>query len=130
MMSENTYPSSCISQVPAECYNRLRLAHSREGGCLQLGVAGLSDNVVIINGSGWKCWNRRLGVLLMTWQNFHPGGRTSLDQPVPCTLIVHHSYSRTVIHRLYDGLVDGVKRTERLVATRLWAEVVPITNHK
>ncbi len=128
-MSTTTYPSSHSSQVPAECYNRLRLAHAREGGCIQLGIVGLSDNIMIINGSRWQCRNRRLGVLLMSWQHFQPGERTSLDQPVACILTLHHAYSRTVIHRLYDGLVDGIKRADRLVATRVRAEVVSI-NYK
>jgi len=129
-MSAQTYPSSQRSLIPAECYNRLRLAHSREGGYFQLAVAGLSDNVMMISGSHWRCWNRRLGVLLISWQDFRTGERTALDQPVSCTMTIHHSYSRTVIHRIYDGLVDTVKRTESSISDTPTARIVPITQHR
>lgn len=128
-MSTQTYPCSHTSQIPAECYNRLRLAHSREGGYFQLAVAGLSDNVMLVSGSCWRCWNRRLGVLLISWRDFRSGERTALDQPVSCTMTIHHSYSRTVIHRIYDHLIDTVKRTERLICEPPAAKVVPITQH-
>jgi hypothetical protein len=123
------YPSSQNSQVPAECYNRLRLAYSREGGYFQIPVVGLSDNIMMISGSQWRCWNRKLGVLLISWQDFRTSARTALDQPVPCTMTIHHSYSRTVIHRIYDGLLDTVKRTEPLIGDTPTARIVPITQH-
>lgn len=127
-MNARTYPYSHQDRIPAECYNRLTVARLRAGGYFQLAVAGLSDNIMVISGAQWRCWNRRLGVLLLSWQNFRSRERTALDQPVDCTMTIHHSYSRTIIHRLYDGLMDGMNNVENFSPEKQAAEILPITD--
>jgi hypothetical protein len=93
-------------QVPAECFNRLRIRQKRHGGLLEFALPGLSDNLMRVNGVHWQCWNRPLNTLLLTWHDFQVAQRLALDAPVACTLSVHHSYSRTIIHRVYDSMEE------------------------
>lgn len=90
--------------VPATCFNRLRLLQQRQAGPLDFALPGLSDNVMLVNGIQWQCWNRPLNTLLLTWHDFRIGQRSNLTAPVECTLSVHHSYSRTIIHRVYTSV--------------------------
>ena len=56
------------------------------------------------SGTVRQCWNRPLNTLLLTWHDFRIGERHDLAAPIGCTLSVHHSYSRTIIHRVYDSV--------------------------
>jgi hypothetical protein len=103
-MGSIAYTSNQQCLVPGDCYNMASLARLRAGGYLQVGLTDLSDNVVFLTASRWRCWNRRLNEDLLSWSDFHPGSRTSLDAPVECTLTIHHPYSRTIIYRVYDSL--------------------------
>ena len=102
-MPQLAYPDARRCEIPAECFNMISLARRRAGGRLQLRLPDLTDNVMVITGSDWHCWNQKLG-LLLSWEGFRNGDRQRLDEPVSCTLMVHHSYSRTVIHRIYESL--------------------------
>jgi hypothetical protein len=90
--------------IPADCFNRMRIMQKRQGGSLVFALPGLSDNLMQVNGVHWQCWNRPLNTLLLTWHDFRIGERHDLAAPIGCTLSVHHSYSRTIIHRVYDSV--------------------------
>ena len=109
-MGETGYPHSHEFRIPAKCFNLASLARSRSGGRLQIGLPGLSDNVIFLSASNWRCWNRKLNQDLISWRDFRNGHRTALHDPVACTLILHHSYSRTVIHRVYDSLITACRK--------------------
>ena len=106
-MGETSYPTSQACWIPARCFNLVSLARSRSGGCLQIGLPGMSDNVIFLSGSHWSCWNRKLNQQLISWRDFKNGQRIALHDAVECTLVLHHSYSRTVIHRVFDGLITA-----------------------
>ncbi len=98
-------------RIPAECYNLARLVgRASPTGSVALVLPGLSDNVLTLDGRHWSCWNRRLEATLLSWDAFRQGARRSLLDPVDCTLTVHHSYSRTIIHRVYDSLIERLRR--------------------
>jgi len=97
------YPSSLPWEVPAECFNRARLLRRRSSGYLELPLPGLSDNLVILGEQHWRCWNRRLNVLMLTWDGFRKD-RNGLCEPVPCVLTGHHPYCRTIVHRVHASL--------------------------
>ncbi len=103
-MLQPAYPDARHCEIPAECFNMITLARRREGGRLQLRLPDLTDNVMVITADDWRCWNRRLGLLLLSWEGFQNGQRQGLREPVRCTLTLHHSYSRTIIHRIYESL--------------------------
>lgn len=109
-MGSIAYPPStqqCL--VPGDCYNMASLARLRAGGYLQVGLTGLSDNVIFLTASRWRCWNRALNQDLLSWGDFRRSTREGLDDPIECTLTVHHPYSRTIIHRVYDSLRERLQ---------------------
>lgn len=93
---------SCL--IPAVCFNRVRLLHRQRPGTLEFELPGLANNRMQISSREWTCWNDRLGAPLLSWHDFQISDRRSLAEPVPCTLSIHHSYSRTVIFHIYDSL--------------------------
>ncbi len=99
-MRNANYPSSRSCQIPADCYNLTRLARHRADDYRLFPLPGLGDNVMYLGERNWCLWNRKLNTLLMSWGNFRNAERTGLSQPVECTLTIHHSYSRTLIHRI------------------------------
>ena len=114
-MGEINYPAQRTCWIPARCFNLAYLARTRANGHLQIGLPGLSDNLIMLSASNWRCWNRRLDQQLISWSNFKNGRRDGVHEPVECTLTLHHSYSRTIIHRLYDSLITATERNlERL----------------
>lgn len=73
----------------------------------------MSDNVMFLSGSNWRCWNRKLGEHLISWSGFRNGERTALHEPVSCILTLHHSYGRTIIYRVFQSLVAATARQRR-----------------
>jgi hypothetical protein len=106
-MGQLAQTSTQIAKIPGDCYNLAQLARLRAGGYLQI---GLDDNLVFLRVSHWRCRNRRLGEDLLTWSDFRNGDRRGLQEPVECSLAIHHPYARTIIHQVYDRL------RERLLA--------------
>lgn len=104
------YPATRSCHIPADCYNLARLARKRIAGRLELNLPGMLDNTVLLGEHHWKCWNRKLDALLMSWEGFENGNRKGLVDPVECKLTVHHSYSRTIMWHLYDSLKLALKR--------------------
>jgi hypothetical protein len=90
-------------EIPAECFNLSRLAQRRFGPTLRFGLPGLPGNVVTVSETEWRCWNRQLHADLLSWSGFEIGARRALDAPIACEMTVHHSYSRTVLHRVHDS---------------------------
>ncbi|MET0104466.1 MAG: hypothetical protein ABW072_04865 [Sedimenticola sp.] len=109
-MQPSTYLQVQECEIPADCFNRLNRIRQQSGGYLDFGMPGLGDNLMILRGHHWQVWNRRLNTLLMSWDDFRNGERKSLADPVKCTMRVHHSYGRTIIHHINDsirGFCDG-----------------------
>jgi hypothetical protein len=109
-MGEISYPSQRTCWIPARCFNLAYLARIRTGGYLQLGLPGMSDNLIFLSAPNWRCWNRKLDAELISWSGFQNAKRDGLHEPVACTLTLHHPYSRTIIHRLYDSLITASDR--------------------
>jgi hypothetical protein len=91
-------------EIPADCYNRLCRLRVQSGGCLVFGLPGLAGNYMVLRGHHWQLCNRQLDTLLLSWEDFRNGCRRDLNEPVSCTLRVHHSYSRTVLYRVFDSV--------------------------
>ena len=108
-MLAKTLPNVRSCQVPADCYNLSRLIQRLVGGSVELGLTDLSDNRVLLSTRHWSCWNRKLDAVLLSWDDFRPMHRSGLDDPVACTLTVHHPYSRTIIHHVYHGLTKRLR---------------------
>ena len=108
MLAKNL-PNVRGAQVPADCYNLSRQLHRVVGDCVDLGLTDLGDNRVLMSPNHWRCWNRKLDALLLSWDDFRPALRNGLGEPVVCTLTVHHPYSRTIIHRVYHSLAERLR---------------------
>lgn len=93
---------SCL--IPAVCFNRVRLLQRQRPDVLDFELPGLANNRMQISSREWICWNDRLRAPLLSWHDFEISDRCSLAEPVPCTLSIHHSYSRTVIFHIYESL--------------------------
>lgn len=110
MKFSSDYPATIPCHVPADCFNLVRLVRKRIGGYVEINLPGMSDNTVVVGEDRWKCRNRKLGEVLLTWEDFRNGERSGLLEPVECTLTLHHSYSRTIIWHLYDSLKTAMQR--------------------
>lgn len=102
-MSKQAPPLTQPVEIPAECFNLSRLAQRRFGPTLAFWLPGLPGNLVSVSDTEWRCWNRHLRADLLSWRRFDMGARRSLDAPIACEMTVHHSYSRTVLHRVHAG---------------------------
>ncbi len=76
---------------------------------MDVGLTDLGDNRILLSAQDWRCWNRKLDALLLSWGDFRPAHRNGLDEAVACTLTVHHPYSRTIIHRVYHSLTERLR---------------------
>ena len=112
-MGEMSYPSEHNCRISAKCFNLVHLARVGAEGYLQMGLPGMSDNMILLSASHWRCWNRQLDTQLISWRGFKRGKRNGLHEPVECTLTLHHAYSRTVIHRIYESLIEASERRLR-----------------
>jgi len=108
-MGQLAQPSTRQCLVPGDCYNMARLARLRAGGYLEIGMA---DNVVFLSASNWRCRSRKLGEDLLGWTDFRSSNRLGLRDPVECTLTVHHPFSRTIIHQIYDSLMARLRQEQ------------------
>jgi len=116
-------------QIPGDCYNLARTAIRRSDGCLTLGLMGLADNLILLTPSHWRCWNRRLDEDLLSWSAFRNTERQGLLDPVACTLTVHHSYSRTIIHRVYHSLTETLVRELTQHQPQQQGEIIQLPSH-
>lgn len=114
-------------EIPGDCYNLARTAIRRSGGCLTLGLMGLSDNLILLTPTHWRCWNRQLDKDLLSWSEFRNTERKGLLDPVGCTVTVHHSYSRTIIHRLYHSLTETLVREVTQYQPQQQGEIIQLT---
>ncbi len=102
-MLEDALPLTRPAEIPADCFNLSRLAQRRFGSTLQFWLPGLPGNLVNVSETEWRCWNRQLRADLLSWRGFEMGARRALDAPIACEMTVHHSYSRTILHRVHDS---------------------------
>ena len=119
-MPDDALPLTRPVEIPAECFNLSRLAQRRFGPTLQFWLPGLPGNLVSVSATEWRCWNRQLHADLLSWSGFEMSARRALDDPIACEMTVHHSYSRTVLHRVHDSttvylrkLLERHRPTER-----------------
>lgn len=123
-MQQPTYLQEQTCEIPADCFNRISRMRQQSGGYLDFGMPGMADNVMILRGHHWQLWNRRLNVLLLSWDGFRNGERRSLVEPVRCTMRVHHSYSRTIVHHIYESIrafCNGASNTAEEVPSQVIA---------
>lgn len=109
-MAQTLYPSQRTCRIPAKCYNLAHLARKRAKGYLRVFLPGMTDYMVVLTGTGWQCWNRKLNQQLISWSGFKNGERSSLDEPVACTQILHHAYCRTIVFQVYDYILQAAER--------------------
>ena len=116
-------------QIPGDCYNLARLAIRRADGCVTLGLAGMSDNLILLAPTHWRCWNRQLDEDLLSWSGFRNADRLSLLDPVDCIQTVHHSYARTIIHHVYHCLRESLQRELQQHRPPEQGAVIPLLGH-
>jgi hypothetical protein len=129
-MVHTPYPLVRRCQIPADCYNSAFLAQSRRGASLRFGLPGLSDNVMLLSPNLWRCWNRKLDQILVSWSDFEPGKRCALRDPVECSLTLHHSYSRTIIYQIYYSLAQVSERELRQLSSRIDGRILALADKR
>lgn len=86
------------AEVPAACYNRIRLAVLRLGDPLRVELPKLRHLDLLIGRDLWVCVDRMLYDLpVVAWTDFAQRGRTALDQPVACTLKLFHAHAEAIM---------------------------------
>ncbi len=98
-------------QVPATCWNAVRLALRRGGRPLRLDLPGLRGVECELDGTVWIVWAPRYGAVpFMAWTAFER--HRTLHLPVACELRVYHLQAGL----LMGPALEAVERAARAAA--------------
>lgn len=91
-MSDDLPPLRVMSkEIPAPCYNRVRLALIRFGKPLRIPLPRHRGLEIVLGDDVWRCVDSCAeDQLIMVWRAFARHGRDNLVQPVACELFLYH----------------------------------------
>ena len=91
--------------VPAEDYNRVRLALKRIHNPLQFELISMRCLEVVLNDKYWLCFDCCVDSQpIMAWTNFEVSGRSSLNAPVECELRLYHHKAGMVMGEVLESI--------------------------
>ena len=103
--------------IPAQDYNRVRLALSRLGNPLQVPLQGMRCLEMILQDRIWTCVDTCMnGSPILAWTAFETGMRVGIHEPVMCELRFYHVHGGLVMGEIMETLGRVLK--ERLEEER------------
>lgn len=97
-------------QVPATCYNRVRLALLRIGKPLRIALTRHRGLEIVLADDTWRCVDSLAGdQLILAWHRFASVGRDNLVEPVACELVLYHHCAGLVMGTALNDLEQAVE---------------------
>jgi hypothetical protein len=97
-------------QVPAGCYNHVRLALLRLGKPLRVALNRHRGLVMELDDEAWWCLDSLANdQRIMVWRAFAAHGRDDLTQPVACELALYHHLAGLVMGTVLGDLEQALE---------------------
>lgn len=101
--------SSRAYDMPAACFNQVRLALLRLNGPIRFALPGLRSLEMILEYDAWICVDSALNDFpVLAWVEFETSGRQALHAPVPCKLYTYHAHANMIESRVLQAVRDFV----------------------
>ena len=102
---------SLPGSIAAARFNRVRLALTRLENPMRIELPGLRSMDFILENQVWAIVDRNHNdIPIVAWTDFEP--RTTLYQPVPCTIRIYHLHA--------DAIIDqALQKLDTILETRL-----------
>jgi hypothetical protein len=96
-------------QIPAPCYNSVRLALLRFGKPLRITLTWHRGLEIALHDDVWWCLDSLATDLpIMAWQHFQVRGRNNLSSPVDCELSLYHHCAGLVMGTTLSDLQQAI----------------------
>ena len=100
--------------IPAQDYNRVRLALSRLGNPLQVPLQGMRCLEMVLEDRIWTCIDTCMfGRPILAWTAFETEARSGIHEPVSCELRFYHVHGGLVMGEILDSLGCVLQRRLR-----------------
>jgi hypothetical protein len=97
-------------QIPAACYNRVRLALIRLGKPLRIALTRHRGLEILLDDEAWWCVDSFADdQLIMVWRAFATGGRDNLTEPVACELCLYHHCAGLVMGSALSDMEEAIE---------------------
>lgn len=97
-------------EIPAGCYNRVRLALIRLGKPLRINLTRHRGLVIVLSDAAWYCVDSLAeDQLIMVWREFASAGRDDLTEPVACELLLYHHCAGLVMGSALGDLEQAIE---------------------
>lgn len=97
--------------IGAPCYNQARLALRRLPAPVRVDLEGLRGLEVIVEDRYWLCVDsNNEDRPILAWTEFQTQGRSSLHEPVQCSLYLLHHHAGLVMGLALDALEAALDR--------------------
>jgi len=91
--------------VPAEDYNRVRLALRRISNPLRIELQGMRCLDIILSDQYWLCIDPCMDDhRIMAWTDFQSSNRSAIHEPVGCMLRLYHVHAGLVMGEVLEAL--------------------------
>jgi hypothetical protein len=104
-------------RVPADHFNRVRLALLRVGNPLRLELKHLRTLDLLLGDAYWACVDRGMSDLpVIAWTHFQTASRRGLHEPVECQVRHYHVDAGVILQTLFTDMAEVLD--QRLAAGR------------
>ncbi len=91
--------------IPAQDYNRVRLALSRLGNPLRIPLEGMRCLEMILEDKFWFCLDTcKSDCPVLAWAAFDTSGRSAIHESVSCELRFYHVHSGLVMGEVLETM--------------------------
>lgn len=102
--------------LPAEDYNRVRLALLRISNPLRIELQGMRCLEVILTDQYWLCFDACMNDCpIMAWTDFQCDHRSAIHAPVNCMLRLYHTHAGLVMGAVLEELGKSLHHKLELV---------------
>lgn len=96
-------------QIPAACYNRVRLALIRLGKPLRIALPRHRGLEMVLADEAWCCVDSLAeDQLILVWRSFSSDGRDDLTEPVACELFLYHHCAGLVMGSVLNAVEEAL----------------------